>query len=313
MSSRISRYQESIKKFMKNKSCLSQLGESVSNNIITNTDHQDQYIFSILLLTILNSQNRKNHLLFQGYYAAVTIEFIKIMMDTVDSDHKLAINLLLISIKSLFQNMDVAKRHCNPDKIFEMRSQLTDLLFDCLGPKGFAKQTIVNPNGKIKNDIIKYYLEGNKNAINILSKINVVNNKYLDEITELKTCKLAQLSVKIAWILGSGDSDKLDIVEKVGKHFGYMYKLASDFQNIDSDIYKANNFSTNYIINNGFHDTYEKFMNHKHKFMEGLIELDIYTGTIKELLKMIELWVDNVIDKTTPDLVSNYSTIHTII
>ena len=79
MSSRISRYQESIKKFMKNRSCLSQLGESVSNTIITNTDHQDQYIFSILLLTILNSQNRKNHLLFQGYYAAVTIEFIKII------------------------------------------------------------------------------------------------------------------------------------------------------------------------------------------------------------------------------------------
>jgi len=38
-----------------------------------------------------------------------------------------------------------------------------------------------------------------------------------------------------------------------------------------------------------------------------IMNLDIYTNTVKEILTSLERMIDNVIDQTSPDLKSNFS------
>ena len=49
-------------------------------------------------------------------------------------------------------------------------------------------------------------------------------------------------------------------------------------------------------------------MESKQKFIEVAMLLDIYTTTIKEIVNNIEARVDEIIDETSPDIKSCYST-----
>jgi len=56
------------------------------------------YYFPILLLTVMNNQNKKNHISMQGYYLASSIEFLIIFLQVIESKKKLLINLEKILI-----------------------------------------------------------------------------------------------------------------------------------------------------------------------------------------------------------------------
>ena len=61
------------------------------------------------------------------------------------------------------------------------------------------------------------------------------------------------------------------------------------------------------MINYGIQQAYEVFMNNKNLFIEECLTLDIYTGTIKEIIYYIERKVDQMIELTKPDLNSNFT------
>lgn len=322
--SRISRYQDSIKKFIVNRNCYSWLDESPLKNFFCKNSKPSNYFFPILFLTILNSQNKKNRASYQGYYAAVSIEFIRMIIEltnntnktNMESYYKLIINLVLMTIKTLSQNIDVIKRHIPLDKILESYMGIINELVVTVGSKGIMADVKIVPSGKIKNDIYKYYFKENDKNLDKLSKIKVLDKKSLDKIINGRACLLSELTVSIAWILGCGNKDKMSEIKKVGRYFGFMYQLASDFQRVESDLDNipdngTDNTTLNYIINCGFQVAHESFMHYKEKFIEGLIKLDIYTGTVKELINLLEQQVDEIIDETTPDLSSNYSTLNT--
>ena len=178
--------------------------------------------------------------------------------------------------------------------------------------KGILSKVDIVKDGNIKNDIYKYYFKHRPQAVNKLSKFKVVSCEYLEKHIENKMGKLSELAMLIAWILGCGEKDKLKNVKKIGKHFGRMYQIALDFENIDNDVNNSVDMTLNYVVNCGFQNSYEKFMQSKQIFIEGLITLDIYTGTLKELIDLIEMSVNNTIDQTSPDLMSNYSTIQSV-
>jgi 5'-3' exonuclease len=57
----------------------------------------------------------------------------------------------------------------------------------------------------------------------------------------------------------------------------------------------------------GLQEAFELFMEAKTKIIESCITLDLYSNTMKEVLDLIETRIDNLIEKTRPDLKSNYT------
>lgn len=315
---RVSRYRTSIKKFIDSRSCISSLNHTPLENVLKDSISGSDFIFPILLLTILNSQNKENNVSFQGYYAATAIELLRIMMNIVNDpdeynkeiNKKLALNLALLANKSISQNIDVIKRHLSASKVIESQSFLINLVAENMGINGGVSDVLITSDTKIKNDVKHYYY---KDKIKLMSKIKtlkIIDEQSLHDLIENRICKLSQLSIITAWILGCGNKDKINDLYKVGKYFGYMYTIANDFKNIDKDVMDAKEITNNYIINCGFQNAFEVFMDNKNRLIESLITLDIYTGTIKEIISLLESYVDNIVQNTSPDMSSEYSTIN---
>ena len=83
--------------------------------------------------------------------------------------------------------------------------------------------------------------------------------------------------------------------------------IFEDFTNIDNDLEYAKNHTKNTIINNGFQNSFEIFIENKQKVIEGCIKQGIYTNTVKEIIDLMENKLDTVIDKSSPDLKSHYT------
>ena len=107
--SRLGRYKESLNKFIKDRSCL--FGDNIPDGIesilyeeIKNCD----LLLPILLLTIMNNQNKKNRISMQGYFAAAGIVFITAMLNITEkknifiekygiNKYQIIINYLILS------------------------------------------------------------------------------------------------------------------------------------------------------------------------------------------------------------------------
>ena len=104
------------------------------------------------------------------------------------------------------------------------------------------------------------------------------------------------------------------MAKKCGRYFGLLYKISNDYVNLMDDIIKAsinkNNISLNYILNNGLQKSYEDYMEYKQKFIIYCLTMDVYTGTIKEIVEIFDQNVDKGIDITSPDLKTTSSTNH---
>ena len=172
--SRISRYQESIKKFITNRISLSDFNNDNSKMIKKHLSSSD-YIFPIILLTILNNQNKKNGISYQGYYAALSVEFIKIILDTEDNQN-ISNDLVLLSIKLLFQNIDTIKRYISADKILASYSSITELIIKYTNSNGINANIkillLVNFFELLKGFSIKHQVSHAKRTDNIQSAIN---------------------------------------------------------------------------------------------------------------------------------------------
>jgi hypothetical protein len=81
--SRISRYQDSINKYMRTKSCINNFDTQMKKQIYDILEDSD-YTIPIVLLTVLSSQNRKNKISLHGYYMGCGIELMIIMCKLIE-------------------------------------------------------------------------------------------------------------------------------------------------------------------------------------------------------------------------------------
>ena len=143
----------------------------------------------------------------------------------------------------------------------------------------------------------------------MFKQINLINKKNLLNIIENNTSYVSELSSILGWLFGCGDIKQVPIAKKIGYYFGMIYVISNDYQTFSDDIriaYKCDKkVSINYIINCGLQQTYEDYINYKQKFITYCLSLGTYTGTIKEILEVIDSKIDEIIDTTSPDLKSN--------
>lgn len=323
--SRIQKYKESLHKFIKDKSCLMEDIEENNielNNYIYSKIKDNDMIFSILLLTVMNNQNKKNHISMQGYYIASSIEFFNISLQIIENKNdiiaqfgndnyiKMTNNLFIHANKSLQQNIESIKN------TYQNQPQnLVNIIINSLITFNSTLKIINSfndfkfnlTNKGCNSNIISWYLKTDTELINKFKTFKQVSKESLQEYIEKKYISLCDLAIVLGWIIGSGDIKEIHKIKKSAKYFAIMYKISKDFENLADDIKNSEKYTSNYVLNFGLQDGYEVFLNNKEKFIEESMLEDVYTNTIKEIIDTIEANVDMIIDQTSPDLKSSYS------
>jgi len=323
--SRIQKYKESLHKFIKDKSCLMENSNEYYmqlNNLVYNKIKNNDLMYPILLLTIMNNQNKKNHISMQGYFIASSIEFLCILIEVIenksdivsklgnDSYNKITNMLIINANKSLQQNMESVKNpyQNNPQLLVNIMINSMAVLNSTLKLiNTFDDFKFITTDQNCNSDIINWYLKTDKELINKFKSFKQVSKESMQEYIEKKHISMCELSIVLGWIIGGGNIKALNKFKKSAKYFATMHKISKDFENLTSDIKSSNGHTSNYVLNYGLQDSYEIFLSNKEKFIEESMIEDVYTNTIKEIIDTIEDNVDMIIEQTSPDLKSNYS------
>lgn len=320
MATRFAQYQSSIKKFVANKCVITSY--QFKDQLIKIMD-DSEFILPISLLTIMNGQQKKNKLkLVHGYEMAIGIELLMILMMLLQTKKNLIvpkklnidnqiIDSLHTSLNSLInlafnRNIDAITSHHNSNdivKIFTVGTEHINVkinkIVSSIMTLEFPEKIITSPQTDLKN----YHFK-NANVIERLSTIKRLPKdfiiKYIDD-TYGNACKLTLI---IGWMLGGSSYTMINNIERLGRYFGFLIKLSTDFANLDIDIESClqNKPTLNYVINCGLQESFEMFDENKMKFNELLLTLDITSSTLKELIDMLESNVNNALDNSSPDI-----------
>lgn len=330
--SKVKRYVESIHRFIKDKSCLlddkllpdKDIGTKIHNKL-----KDSNLILPIVLLTVMNSQNRKNSLNVPGYYAASSVEFLNTVVKLTEnrteviseydiSTYHSMINYLTVSAnRSLRQNLETVKNSLKNDKatakIYVSVNKILDdnLTYSkLLGEHKlkFCEHSLDEPRMfKDRQDVVKWWIKDDKELIAKFDSLKRIKRESFDNFCSVTTCSLCELAMCTGWLIGCGEEKKLKKIKKAAKYFSNFYKVSTDIQNVKKDLKTTKNYSTNFAINYGLQNAYEFFMDNMQKFIEEALNLDIYSNTFIEIVHSVEASVDKVIDETSPDIKSSYS------
>lgn len=319
--SRISRYQESISRFVKTKSYFSELIKSNKSieNIIDECDNEA----SIVLLTILNGQNKKSEMkMHHGYYMAAGIDFI--MMCNVINDNtqyyeekcgKQTIKTLLCQMsiyvnECLRQNVETLENFLEKDKIFKIQKNINSYV--CSKLLELTKDEVITGSENVdKTDIINYKFNDKNIINNKYKKMKMVKRDILMAYINRTYGCTCQCAFVLGWLLGLGDSKMINNLERLGTHLGILIKLSNDFKNLERDINTGNKTSLNFVVNYGIHECFDLFSESKVKLIEGCLTLNIYNITIKEVIDYIESKFDKYLNNTDLEMESKYSSFST--
>lgn len=318
--SRISRHQESILNFTKNKSRLSNvitdgtLGIKIDNLL----KKCDMYV-PIMLTTVLSSVCSKHNVSHHGRYIATGIEMLMMIVRMNDCkkyyENEVGVNyfqkiqnklLSLVNI-CLSDNIKHIQRAANKDKIIKIFHSTVKLLngkiFDIIDHDEL--ETIENIT---KSDLINFKFDHVKNPKKILMETKKIKKDDLTIYIQKKYGSVCQLAMVLGWALGNGDDKIFEELQKLGDNLGFMVKISYDFKNLERDMSNMEQLkTTNYIINNGMQDAFELFFDNKTKFIKGCMTHDLYTNTVKEIIDILEDEIDSAIDKMPADMKSQYT------
>ncbi len=318
--SRLNRYKESLNKFVRDRSCLKDINsffpEEICDTIKEELNNTDT-ILSILFLTIMNNQNKKNNISLQGYYIASSILFGNIILNIMESKqippniYPIVLNFFILSSgKSLAQNIEMVKnaQAINGDTAIKMCNSSFKIFYDNMNYNNILSNHTFDTTDKTCNgDLLKWYIKKHEELKDNFEDFKQAEHEsYITHINK-KLGSLCEMGLVIAWIIGGGSDRDIKSVKKLAKSFTMIYKLSEDFNNIDKDVKIGGNRTYNYVINYGLQDSYELFMYNKEKFIEQCMTLDIFSNTVREIVNHIEKKIDIVIDQTSPDLKSNFS------
>lgn len=312
-------YQDCLDKFIKVDSGLS-LQDEVTNIIYCKLKDSDK-VLGIFLLTIMNNQNKKNHISVHGYYAALVIELLLVLVKivneknkyTVDMYDKIINKICQLVNKFLLENLDVIKEKMSLNKAIEQHIQFSQIINNSLYNKILIPKTYTLSNNKINSDISSWYLQNNE--IKNIKQIN--KQQFVENLNNSIIC-VAQLAIKVGWMIGCGNNEDMHKIEKIGETFGWIYKLYIDYKFLDDDILKITNgkeqCSYNYLINYGIQDSYDIYLDKIEFATMMLMDLELYedSKTIQQILMHIEETIDKIIENTSPDIKSSISSIASI-
>ncbi len=303
--SRISRYQESLSKFIKNKNIESYFSDEFKETIynkLTDSDH----LGGIIVSTLFNHNSKKTNFKGHGYFLAIAVDILMIILESNNRLNNQNLNLTIGLYKLINDNISIIntpKQEELNNIIIKTYEYFNQNIYDIITYEKVGPVTKMH-----KNDLL------NLKTITdpLYKKISTMNQYNKDDIilyVKKTYGKLGKLLFLISWCIGGGDSDKkiLKQIENIGELFGCLYKICIDFDNIINDINKDVKETKNIIINIGIQESFAFFMETKSKFYEESFKMDIYTHTMKEVIDELETKIDKCLDNCTIDMKSMYS------
>lgn len=320
--SRISRYQNSINKFIKEKSILKNISNK-STQILSPLLNDCDYYASVLLLTVLSNRSKHNKMNnVHGYHVSAVVEYLVLFSKLFDNKHKYKelyngnkylfpvmetmthfATCLSMNIETV-QNVLTKEKDKNVLKMFHNLIKILDMKINNI--INFDKTISYNEPMK-RTDFVNYKETNNKIIKDKINKMKIADKNDLYRHVENTFGCSSQLGLIFGWFLGNGDDKSFNTLEKMGINFGYLIKISFDFENVDSDLNNSDNTTNNLLINYGIQEIFELFDRNKQQFIEGCIKLNIYTNTIKEIIDAIEKKVDLVLNNSKLDLRSTFS------
>jgi hypothetical protein len=314
--SRISRYQDSINKYMKTKSCIINLEPVMKKQMLEIIEESD-YASSIVLLTVLSSQNRKNKTSLHGYYMGCGIELMMIMCKLIDNREyylekysqediqKLILKLSTLVNMCLSQNVECIQKLVSKEKTLKMFHDslklLTEKLFNIMNTNNIKLGETIK-----KTDLVKYTFKTVPKSKDKIMNLKQTDKESLMQFIKDKYISVCQSALLIGYLLGSG-TENIKYLERMGEYLGIMIKISNDFKNIERDLQVSKDYTYNYVLNYGLQEAFELYMDNKTKLIEGCITCNLYSNTMKEILDVIEGQIDNILGKTKADLKSQYT------
>ena len=311
--SRISRYQESIEKFIKNKNIDTYFSDEYTD-IINNNLIKSDHLCGIILSTIFNHNSKKSSVKGHGYFLGISVDILLIMLNTKNLN--LNQNLLIGIFKLLHENVSLIKCSNQEDLnkiILKTYDYFNSIIYDII-----STSTKMQIKKMIKSDLLNL-----KTINDVLYKKISSMNRYVEEdiVKYIKTSYggIGKIVIVLSWILGGGNQDKKIItsLELIGEKFGMIYKICNDFENIIPDINSCDqstqntNITKNIVINIGIQESFSLFMELKSSFYVEALKLNIYTHTMKEVIDELETKIDKCIENSKVDMKSTYSSFST--
>lgn len=291
------------------------------NNYIYSLIQQNDSIYSTLFLTIMNNQNKKHHLSVQGYYIAVAIELMDVLGTVVENCSniqkifgtngyaKMCNCLFICAEKALQQNMNSVKNLYLPNNLNNIILRSIVLLTETYRNIMELGDHVIDVTNKgCSLNIVDWFLKNDDALSKKFKSLSQVSKESLAIYTCKKFFYMSDLTIMLGWMFGNGNVEDIDHFKRTGKYFGMIYALSKDFRTLEKDVNGANIHSLNYVVNFGLQDGYEEFINNKQSFISDMLGQDLYTITVKEIVEKIEFDIDSIIDLTSPDLKSSYST-----
>ena len=91
----------------------------------------------------------------------------------------------------------------------------------------------------------------------------------------------------------------MDTVCDIGKKFGGLYQISNDFVSlIDTIQTKSDIISFNIVVTIGVQRSYELFLSYKESVIKKLLEEDLFSGTMKEIIDVFQDRIDDVISES---------------
>ena len=339
---RISRYQASLNNYIK-KSCVYNIQNDLDKLISEILDRNSDNIVPIILLTILNSQCKKNNLSLHGYFIATSIELIVLLCKIMDNNtyfqqeyqikHHMITNItnkIQVYInKCVAQNINYISSHIDKERLsmlcLTVNEVINENIFEIINHHDFMYDEVSYDSYINKTDLTKFTFS-DKKIVKSLKKIKKIKKEYFLKYIQIKYGNLGYLILYFSWIFGlnieninniknnfktqKGNiiTDKNNIIlRKLGIVLGNLIKILNDFENVERDIKYSNGYCYNYVVNFGIQEAFEFFVINKTKFIEGCISNDIYTNTIKEVIDHMERKVDIFLNNVSLDLKTEYT------
>jgi len=221
--SRISRYQESIEKFIKNKNINDYFTEEYSQKIYDKLIESD-HLGGIIVSTIFNHNSKKTNLKGHGYFIGLMIDIIIMIIKSDSNTGNINYNLFIGLYKLLTENINLIKtsKHETLNNIIILvltycNNNVYDILVDT---------KISEPKKMIKNDLLNLKSIDNQMYKKIANMYRYDSEDIIN-YTKRIYGKLGKLIFVLSWILGGGDisKDTLKKIEIIGEQFGIIYKI----------------------------------------------------------------------------------------
>lgn len=319
--SRISRYQESLSRFIKTKSPYSEIIKP--NNKIESLLDISEHEATIMLLTIFNGQKKKKkfkshepYSIASGIHLLMSIVMINDSLNYYKTLYGDAIIKNFISqapayvYECLSKNLETLENAMDKEKIPKLQSKIYSFFNKKM--VNITKYEELKAHDKVhKTDIIKYKFN-NKNIIELkYRKLKAIDKDVLVEYVERTYGATCQCALVLGWLLSVGEEKQINNFERLGTHLGLLIKLSNDFKNLERDIMNADTCSYNLIVNCGIHECFALFDESKVKILEGCFTLNIYSTTVKEIIDHIEKTFDTYLKNTELELASKYTSFST--